>query len=438
MSSAPSNALRGKALAELYFTRMSPDSRIWECHYGVHRTQNASGYTNLCSHINTDHPEHATLASTPGANPSHHFESMVPSTVHNVFGWLAWITMSLLPFAFCENVYAKRYTTLGSMTTNTLWKYIHLVCQVVEAKLRRTLSSKFAHVFDGWTSGSTHYVAVFATFPSDNVICYQRVLLSFAQMNDEESLSADAHLNYIQFVLDYYGNSMDNVVTFVGDNCSTNVALLIGLDAHCTHDKRNSLKFRLYMVQRYVGIRTFIALIDDDVDLDELRLSTREDREVDMLLAQLENFDTVTLALQRDTMSLSDVRILFDTVMEDYPQVVHYLSPSATIVQQPNFENGCLRVAPLEAVVAEKHETYAERALKRQRRVPSEDKFLDCRFIIPTSNICERFFSATKRAIGDHRCGSLPKNFESQSFLYANVDMWSMDEVQKIMQANEK
>ncbi|RHZ18021.1 hypothetical protein DYB31_006517 [Aphanomyces astaci] len=212
------------------------------------------------------------------------------------------------------------------------------------------------------------------------------------------------------------------------------------------------------MVLRYVDIRTFIALIDDDADLDELRLSTREDREVDLLLGQLENFDTVTLALQRDTMSLYDVRILFETVMEDYPQAAHYLSRSANIVQQPNFENGVckiqnplsgqmsvgesesvggLRVAPLEAAVADKHETYAERALKRQRRVPSEGKFLDCRCIVPTSNICERFFSATKRAIGDHRCGLLPKNFESQMFLYANADMWGMDDVQKIMQANE-
>ncbi|RHY85750.1 hypothetical protein DYB26_013968 [Aphanomyces astaci] len=167
------------------------------------------------------------------------------------------------------------------------------------------------------------------------------------------------------------------------------------------------------MVQRYVDIRTFIALIDDDADLDELRLSTREDREVDLLLAQLENFVTVTLALQRDTMSLYDMSV----------------GETESV--------GGLRVAPLEAAVADKHETYAERALKRQRRVPSEGKFLDCRFIVPTSNICERFFSATKRAIGDHRCGLLPKNFESQMFLYANADMWGMDDVQKIMQANE-
>ncbi|RHY90228.1 hypothetical protein DYB35_010253 [Aphanomyces astaci] len=98
------------------------------------------------------------------------------------------------------------------------------------------------------------------------------------------------------------------------------------------------------MVLRYVDIRTFIALIDDDADLDELRLSTREDREVDLLLAQLENFDTLTLAWQRDTMFLYDVRIVFEAVMEDYPQAAHYLSRSANIVQQPNFENGVCKI----------------------------------------------------------------------------------------------
>ncbi|KAF0705416.1 hypothetical protein AaE_014524 [Aphanomyces astaci] len=99
---------------------------------------------------------------------------------------------------------------------------------------------------------------------------------------------------------------------------------------------------------------------------------------------------------------------------------------------------GGLRVAPLEAAVTDKHETYAERALKRQRRMPSENKFLDDRFIVPTSNICEGFFAATKRAIVDRRCGLLPKNFESQMFLYVNTDMWGMDDVQKIMQGNEQ
>ena len=45
-----------------------------------------------------------------------------------------------------------------------------------------------------------------------------------------------------------------------------------------------------------------------------------------------------------------------------------------------------------------------------------KSKYMDLKFIIPTSNICERLFSAAGYGLNDRRQAILPANFESQMF----------------------
>jgi hypothetical protein len=53
--------LKGKKLADLYFVQKKAGSDIWVCKCGTERQQKGSGYSNLCSHIATDHPEYIKL-----------------------------------------------------------------------------------------------------------------------------------------------------------------------------------------------------------------------------------------------------------------------------------------------------------------------------------------------------------------------------------------
>ncbi|ETV86973.1 hypothetical protein H257_01991 [Aphanomyces astaci] len=53
-------------------------------------------------------------------------------------------------------------------------KYMHALCYHVERKIASQLPDKFALVHDGWSHGSTHYLAIFATFPSSDPIGYTR------------------------------------------------------------------------------------------------------------------------------------------------------------------------------------------------------------------------------------------------------------------------
>ena len=68
----------------------------------------------------------------------------------------------------------------------------------------------------------------------------------------------------------------------------------------------------------------------------------------------------------------------------------------------------------------------AERALKSAEVDSMRGEYIDCRFLVQTSNICERFFSSTKRR-GDHRRATTPEYFNSKCF---NADLWRLTDVQ--------
>ena len=58
-------------------------------------------------------------------------------------------------------------------------KYLDRLTTAVEQKIEEILPDKFAIVFDGWTGGDAHYIALFATFPDKPEKGYSKVLLAF-------------------------------------------------------------------------------------------------------------------------------------------------------------------------------------------------------------------------------------------------------------------
>ncbi|RHX97760.1 hypothetical protein DYB25_012277 [Aphanomyces astaci] len=189
------------------------------------------------------------------------------------------------------------------------------------------------------------------------------------------------------------------------------------------------------MLKRYIELKPFLLAIADD-SIDVLRLNVVEDREVTALLVTLEDLNSITLALQGDECSLLEVRQIFDT---------------RASCQKPNFESAIVKILrgtettmtaeERESVIKLRNEetiessaaavalpvmSLAERALKKKKVTRVTSGFMDFRFLCPTSNMCERFFSSTKVAIGDRRCSMTPKFFKKQMFLHANINLWTI------------
>jgi hypothetical protein len=141
-----------------------------------------------------------------------------------VFKWLEWIVMSNLPFQFVEDPLTRKNTKLESITDETVKKYLVLVTESVEKRIADDLPEKFGIVIDGWSDGTTHYIAVFASY-LDAKGEGQYPLLSIAPPYDEQSFTAETHKAFIIDVLELYGKGSSSLVYLVGDNAPVNTCL---------------------------------------------------------------------------------------------------------------------------------------------------------------------------------------------------------------------
>ena len=211
------------------------------------------------------------------------------------------------------------------------------------------------------------------------------------------------------------------------------------------------------MILRYVRLREFLPKLDSS-EIDRLSLTSTENRRIDSLLEQLKTLESVSKALQEERTSISDVRAMFDAVIEEFPETTDRLTSSAAIVHSPLLESGIVKVQrgkngalsreersvlfPFElacnATSTEGDDclSFAQRALKRQKMAgwDNSNNYMDTRFLLPTSNICERLFSKCGHVLTNRRKGLMPANLESQIFLHFNRDLWNTKDIQKLTQ----
>ena len=133
-------------------------------------------------------------------------------------------------------------------------------------------------------------------------------------------------------------------------------------------------------------------------------------------------------------MDLADVRCVFDEVIRRHPETASYLGPDAKIIHWMEFENGARKIVetkdssltPLErnaveslkisdtATASESEPVHDFAISLLKKRKTTDSKYLDCRFILPTSNI-ERFFSTAGNCFSEFRQKLLPMNLEMQN-----------------------
>ena len=78
--------------------------------------------------------------------------------------------------------------------------------------------------------------------------------------------------------------------------------------------------------------------------MEELFLTQREARELANLIPKLVDFDSVMQALQTTGFGLSEARILFDSVIDKYPDMTKYISDTATIIHTPVFDRAIIKI----------------------------------------------------------------------------------------------
>ena len=103
---------------------------------------------------------------------------MIEPTAKNIFGWIDQITSLNLPFSFCENKVANKYSSLSGISRKTVMKYMKLISQKMVQKMKEEFKDKvLGMVFDGWSDGATgHYVAIFICYEGADGKCVYRLI----------------------------------------------------------------------------------------------------------------------------------------------------------------------------------------------------------------------------------------------------------------------
>lgn len=222
---------------------------------------------------------------------------------------------------------------------------------------------------------------------------YGKLLLAFSPMEIETNQNSQNHIDFFEFVLKIYGKKLENVVGLCGDNYNANRSIakktnigFIGCASHrfnlfvksmiekdidlCEQVRKImkklsnpicAAKLREHtsltsvvsnvtrwsstssMLNRFLEIEKFLTLLNCE-EIDDLLLRPRQVKQVERLNDQFKNFNSVTIALQSDKLSLADVRCLFDTVIEEYPEAKQFLPVNSKIVLNPYFESGIIKV----------------------------------------------------------------------------------------------
>lgn len=348
-----------------------------------------TGYSNLVSHLAAKHPDHAEVfaeSHRPGsATLVHH--GFIDERTMEIYKWIEWVVMRNHALAEVDDPLTRSMSRLQPVSSKTLLRYMTHVAANIGFKLDGMMGDSFGLMFDGWTCGTMHYVAIYAVFTTDGE--REQPLLAISPA--EKGQTADAHIEMIATVLGVYHKRLDMVRFCVGDNCNTNQAIatrlgvpLIGcaslrfnlgvarviaehqdivdeVQVLCValRTPNNSALLREYtdlkalksnvtrwsstykMLKRDLAIRDAAKMISQVEDLVP-RPNTH--RRIVQLTSQLEELDSVCVQLQGERCSLADVRVLFDAVISKYPVTREYLLADARIVHSPAFESAIVKV----------------------------------------------------------------------------------------------
>lgn len=98
------------------------------------------------------------------------------------------------------------------------------------------------------------------------------------------------------------------------------------------------------MIKRYFELREHLPIILETFpDIEEYCLSIIEENTLKSINDCMNNFQDITFMLQKKELTLGEMRVLFDGVIQKYPTMNEYLSTTSNIVEYPEFEHGMLK-----------------------------------------------------------------------------------------------
>jgi hypothetical protein len=198
---------------------MSKDFNIVKCDY-------TKGYDKLYSHIENHHKDFL--------NHLHHkrqttiqitFGNNISNKAKYIYGHLDNLTSNNLSFITCSKPKHRLYSSLESLSRNTLLKYHAALSSSVVELIKNSLPSNIGLIIDGWKGANQiFYCGIYCQFPDENGIKI-RPLMAICPLVYERDHGAASYFETISATLEWYGLTIENMLYLISDNCSTMQAL---------------------------------------------------------------------------------------------------------------------------------------------------------------------------------------------------------------------
>ena len=485
--------------------------------------------------VGASYTEHFDALRKDDPNSMTPYVHRVGEAETEAFSWIEWVVMNNLPLRLVDDALTKKAFRYKSMTSKLLRAHILSLSMVVKESFKRNLPDKFSIVFDGWSEGTIHYIGISALYVrhtnrqhctaddhEQQQVCNTVLSMRPLLCGEIKGMTAVDHVHHLLLVLESYGKTDANVLCLVGDNCSVNKTMsrllkvpLIGCGAHkfnlavnkwianqpqleqaiqriaSVMKKASTLKVSaqlrkltaLHTVKQnvtrwsstYEMITRFIRIKDQLEAVTDLIPFMPSPLENDILkkgYVHLQSFQQVTLMLQKEGITFLRVREIFDTLLDDYPEMGGHLSADAEIVVDRVFERSVMKVSkgltlteeerhsisclllpvhdptnpasPVSAATAtgtaqqQEDLSYAQKLeLRMKRRKTTNDNLLqhyvNLNVLAGTSVSCERLFSAAKFILTDLRKSMSPAVFEAILLLKVNRSEWDVNSVGRAM-----
>ncbi|KAG3008832.1 hypothetical protein PC121_g16768 [Phytophthora cactorum] len=203
----------------------------------VRKQTPGTGYTNLISHLAAKHPGYTETYDESQHTHGQSLEAhgFVDQRTMEIFKWMEWIVARNHALSEVDNPLTRSLAAVKPISSKTLMRYMRHVVAKVGARIAVDMNGQFGLMFDGWTSGTTHFVTIYGIFTKDGIL--SQVLLSISPA--EYGQSAEAYLEMIDAVLELYNKDSAVIMFIIADNCATNQVIatrlgvpLIGCASH--------------------------------------------------------------------------------------------------------------------------------------------------------------------------------------------------------------
>ena len=102
------------------------------------------------------------------------------------------------------------------------------------------------------------------------------------------------------------------------------------------------------MIERYLRFKeagVLVQLAEDIPAMLEFYLTQAEDRQLLGIRKFTTDLQVITKQLQRMDITFAETRVIFDTLIDEYPQMGVYIAQDARIVHSPVFESALIKIS---------------------------------------------------------------------------------------------